>query len=64
MYDNLMVGCIHHVLEDESPEIRMAAIKALKAFGKILPAAKVQFIKELLLYFLNDDFDKVRICSL
>jgi len=64
MYDNLMVGCFHHVLEDESPDIRIAAIKALKVIGKIIPAPKLPFIKELLLYFLNDDFDKVRICSL
>lgn len=64
MYDNLMIGSILHVLEDESPKIRIAAIKALKVFGLILPPNKTQFIKELLLYFLNDDFDRVRICSL
>lgn len=62
--DNVVIGCIHHVLEDELPEIRIAAIKALETLGKILTVEKTQDIKELLLYFLNDDFDRVRIKSL
>lgn len=62
--ENFIIGCIHHVLEDELPEIRIAAIKALETLGKILSVEKNQEIKELLLYFLNDDFDKVRIKAL
>lgn len=62
--ENFIIGSIHHVLEDELPEIRIAAIKALETLGKILSVEKNQEIKELLLYFLNDDFDKVRIKAL
>ena len=62
--DNIIIGSIHHVLEDEMPEIRTSAIKALESLGKIFPANKTEQIKELLLYFLNDDFDEVRIRSL
>lgn len=62
--DNVVIGCIHHVLEDELPEVRIAAIKAIETLGKILTVEKTQDIKELLLYFLNDDFDRVRIKAL
>jgi len=62
--DNVVIGCIHHVLEDEQPDIRIGAIKALETLGRILTVEKNQDIKELMLYFLNDDFDKVRIKAL
>ena len=62
--DNVVIGCIHHALEDELPEVRISAIKALETLGKILTVEKNHDIKELLLYFLNDDFDLVRIKSL
>ncbi len=52
------------MLEDELPEIRMNAIDSLVAMGKIFNASKNEQIKELLLYFLNDDFDIVRIKGL
>lgn len=62
--DNVIIGCIHHVLEDELPEVRISAIKAMETLGKILTVEKNQDIKEILLYFLNDDFDRVRIKAL
>lgn len=62
--ENSVTGCIHHALEDELPEVRISAIKALETLGKILTVEKGEEIKELLLYFLNDDFDRVRIKSL
>lgn len=62
--DNILIGSILHVLEDELPEVRIASIKALLVLGKMNCVAKVVDIKELLLYFLNDDFDQVRIKSL
>jgi hypothetical protein len=52
------------MLEDELPDIRIHAIDALVSLGKIFNASKNEQIKELLLYFLNDDFDAVRIKSL
>ena len=38
--DNVVIGCIHHALEDELPEVRIVAIKALEALGRILSAEK------------------------
>lgn len=64
LHENSVVGSIHHVLEDELPEIRSVSIKALETLGKIFQLGKTKYIKELLLYFLNDDFDKVRIRAL
>jgi hypothetical protein len=61
--DNILIGSILHVLEDEMPEIRIASIKALLVLGKLNAVGKIVDVKELLLYFLNDDFDQVRIKS-
>lgn len=62
--DNVIKGAIQHMLEDELPDIRMHAIEALVVLGKIFNSGKNEQIKELLLYFLNDDFDQVRIKGL
>jgi hypothetical protein len=62
--DSVVIGCIHHVLEDELPEVRMAAIRALETLGRMVSSDKCGDIRELLLYFLNDDFDSVRIKAL
>lgn len=62
--ESVVIGCIHHVLEDELPEVRMAAIRALETLGRMVTGDKAGDIRELLLYFLNDDFDSVRIKAL
>lgn len=62
--ENGLIGSILFVLEDELPEIRISSIRALVVLGKLNSVSKYVDIKELLLYFLNDDFDQVRIKSL